>query len=71
MQPPEQHVPAWGWILPIFLSWIGGLICWFMFKDKNRKTAKNMLILGIVITFLPIIIFAVAGAACCGSMYFL
>lgn len=48
-------------MLPFFLGWIGGLIGYFVLKDRNSGTAKNILIFGIIWTFIPIIIVAIAG----------
>ena len=50
---------AW-WLMPIFLTWVGGLIAWLVTKDRDPKRAKSMLIWGIVLSFLyPIIWFLV------------
>ena len=43
---------AW-WLLPIFLSLLGGLIAWLGVKDRDPRMAKNCLILGIVFTVAP------------------
>ena len=52
---------AW-WLLPIFLSWLGGIIAWLGVKDRDPHMAKNCLILGIVITVAPIaIVLVIAG----------
>ena len=52
---------AW-WLLPIFLSWLGGIIAWLGVKDRDPRMAKNCLILGIVITVAPIaIVLVIAG----------
>lgn len=56
-----EPVSGWWWLVPFFLAWIGGLIAYFALKNRNEKTAKNMLIFGIVWTFIPIILVAVAG----------
>jgi len=63
-QPPPQHPQqnyvqgkpsaAW-WLLPIFFSFIGGIISWVCIKDRDPRMAKNTLILGILITVVPII----------------
>jgi len=46
---------AW-WLMPIFLTWVGGLVAWLVNKDKDSKRAKSMLIWGIVLSFVyPII----------------
>ena len=46
---------AW-WLLPIFFSFIGGIIAWACVKDRDPGMAKNCLILGIVLTVVPIAI---------------
>ena len=37
------------WLLPIFLNLIGGIIGYFMLKDKDPRMAKNILLLGAVL----------------------
>ena len=44
---------AW-WLLPIFLTWVGGLIAWAVTKDRDPRKAKSMLSWGIGLTFLYI-----------------
>ena len=44
---------AW-WMLPIFLGWGGGLIAWACVKDRDPRMAKNCLILGIILSVVPI-----------------
>lgn len=51
----EKISAAW-WLLPFFLAWIGGLIAYFVLKDRNGKTATNMLIFGIVWTFVGFVL---------------
>ena len=46
---------AW-WLLPIFFSIIGGIIAWACIRDRDPRMAKNNLILGIILTVLPIIV---------------
>ena len=46
---------AW-WLLPIFLAWTGGLIAWLCVKDRDPRMAKNCLILGIILSVIPIAI---------------
>ena len=46
---------AW-WLLPIFFSFIGGIIASVCVKDTDPRMAKNCLILGIVITVVPFLI---------------
>lgn len=42
---------AW-WLLPIFLTWVGGLIGWLAVRERDRKKARRLLLLGIVTTVL-------------------
>ena len=42
---------AW-WLLPIFLTWVGGLIAWALTKDRDRRRARSMLFWGIGLFFL-------------------
>jgi len=42
---------AW-WLLPIFLTWVGGLIVWLVNKDRDPAGARYMLIWGIIFTFI-------------------
>ncbi|MGD8431641.1 MAG: hypothetical protein PVG23_03600 [Nitrosopumilaceae archaeon] len=51
MSDQEQKVSNWWYLLPIFLSIIGGLIAYFILKDKNSKIAKRCLIIGAIMIF--------------------
>ena len=68
--PPHQHSPqhsiqggrpsaAW-WLLPIFFGWAGGLISWVCIRERDPRMAKNNLILGIVLSVIPLIIILIA-----------
>jgi hypothetical protein len=59
MQFPAEKVSFLFWLLPVFFTWVGGIIAFFLVRKKNPKTAKAMLITGIAIT----VIFALAGVA--------
>jgi hypothetical protein len=66
--PVITSVSGWWWLLPIFFTWLGGLIAWAVTKARDPKKAKSMLIWGIVLTFIygiimtvVIIILAVLG----------
>ena len=49
--------PSATWyLLPIFFSIIGGIIAWACIRDRDPRMAKNNLILGIILTVLPIIV---------------
>ena len=67
---PPQHSPqyssqgvrpsaAW-WLLPIFFGWAGGLISWVCIRERDPRMAKNNLILGILLSVIPIIIILIA-----------
>ena len=61
----KRRSGAW-YLLPIFLSIIGGVIAYFVIKEDDPKKAKNCLYLGIALTIIPIaitIILAVVGVA--------
>ena len=53
---PYVGVSAAWWLLPIFFSFIGGIIAWVCVKDTDPRMAKNCLILGIAITVVPFLI---------------
>lgn len=48
MEQEKEISGAW-WILPIFLTLVGGLICYFVLRNRNEKKARNMLYLGIAL----------------------
>ena len=50
---PYVGVSAAWWLLPIFFSFIGGIIAWVCVKDTDPRMAKNCLILGIILTVVP------------------
>ena len=50
---PYVGVSAAWWLLPIFFSFIGGIIAWACVKDRDPRMARNCLILGIVFTVAP------------------
>ncbi len=60
----EEKQPTSGawWLLPIVLAWIGGLIGFVVIREKDKKKANGLLVLGIVMTFAwPVIWFALAA----------
>ena len=57
--PAMTSVSGWWWLLPIFLTWLGGIIAWAATKNRDPKKAKSMLIWGIVLTVIYGIIWAV------------
>jgi len=46
----------WYYLLPIFMSIIGGVIMYFVLKDKDKKMARNGLILGVALVAVTYII---------------
>lgn len=58
--PAAERVSGAWWLLPIFLTWVGGLIAWAVTKARDPKKAKSMLGWGIGLTFLyPAIYFLI------------
>ncbi|RNJ76012.1 MAG: hypothetical protein EB828_03735 [Nitrosopumilus sp. D6] len=58
----EEKISRIWWILPIFLTLVGGLICYFALRDRNEKKARNMLYLGIAL-LVPHLIMLYLGSA--------
>ena len=58
---------AW-YLLPIFLTIIGGVIAYFVIKEDDPKKAKNCLYLGIILTAIGIGFTAVSGAILVSDM---
>jgi len=61
MSTPQNYgqggKPSAAWyLLPIFFSIIGGIISWACIRDRDPRMAKNNLILGILLTVIPIIV---------------
>lgn len=53
--PEKRRSNAW-FLLPIFFSWIGGLVAYFILRQDDPAKAKNCLYLGIVLTVVGIIL---------------
>jgi uncharacterized membrane protein YvbJ len=51
-QNNAKSISAAWWLLPIFLTWVGGLIAFLVVKDTNKSTALKLLWTGIIITIL-------------------
>lgn len=64
---PARTVNGAWWLLPILLGWIGGLIAWLVNKDVDPKTARAMLITGIVISVLGVLLLATLTAGAFGT----
>ncbi len=59
---PEKPRSNWWFLLPIFFSWIGGVIAYFAIRRDDPKKAKNCLYLGIVLTIIGFAINLIFGA---------
>src|SRR5205807_4624629 len=57
-KPVQQDSAAW-YLVPLFFGIIGGIIAWAVNKDKDPKRARNLLIFGLLWTFVPIIIIGI------------
>ena len=53
--PEKQRSNAW-FLLPIFFSWIGGLIAYFILRHDDPRKARNCLYLGIALTVVGLIL---------------
>ena len=54
----EEKISGAWWLMPVFLTWVGGLIAWVVNKDKAPRRSRSMLVWGIILTFLyPILWF--------------
>ena len=60
---PSERISAWWWLLPVFMTWLGGIIAYLVLHDRNRKTATNMLVFGLVWAFVVAIVYVVAVLA--------
>lgn len=53
-EPPPRRRTNWWFLLPIFLSIIGGVIAYFALRADDPAKAKNCLYLGIALTVVSI-----------------
>jgi len=51
-EPATGGVPDRWWSLPIVLGFLGGIISWVKQKHVNWRTSRNMLTLGILLSFI-------------------
>jgi hypothetical protein len=59
-QPSTKKTSAAWWLLPLFFTWVGGVIAWLVLRDSDKAKAKRLLIFGIVMVIIWIIIYAIA-----------
>jgi len=57
------------WLLPVFFSWIGGIIAFLVVRKTNAKQARAMLLVGIGLTVVYILL-ALAFIAVGGALLF-
>lgn len=50
-----QNRSKWWYLLPIFLSIIGGMIAYFMLRNDDPKLAMNCFIVGIILSGIGIV----------------
>jgi uncharacterized membrane protein len=61
VQPPKEQETSWVWyLLPILFGIIGGIIGYFLLRDKDQKTAKRIfwlpfIILGAILIFIGLL----------------
>jgi len=60
-QQPSGHVSGAWWLLPIFLTWVGGLVAFLVLKDTNKSTALKMLWTGIILTIIWAVIYIIGA----------
>ena len=48
------------YVLPIFGGIVGGIISWFAIKYDDPRKARNCLLLGIVLTVIPIVLMIIS-----------
>ena len=61
----RQVSNAW-WLLPILMGWLGGLIAWLVNRDVDPDKARAMLVVGIVVSVVLFVFYALAFNASTG-----
>ena len=51
-----QNVSFLFWLLPVLLTWAGGLIAFFVVRGRDAKQAKAMLVTGLVLTVVYVLL---------------
>ena len=46
-----ESISAWWWLVPFFFAFLGGLYTYLVLRDRNGKTATDMLVFSIIWTF--------------------
>jgi len=58
-QPGEIGPTSLLYLVPIFMGILGGILMYIAVKDENHKMANNGMIVGVIITIISIIVYAV------------
>ena len=59
-QKGQDIRPSKKWyIAPILFGILGGIVGYFIIKDKDAKLAKNLLVVGLIFTFINIALMAI------------
>jgi len=62
-----SKVSNWWILVPILIGWLGGVIAYFATRSRDEIKARNLFLLGLAITFIPvIIILAIEGSVDAG-----
>ena len=67
-EPTEKRRSSAWYLLPIFLTIIGGVIAYFVIKEDDPKKAKNCLYLGIILTAVGVGFTVVSGVMLASQM---
>jgi predicted amidophosphoribosyltransferase len=57
----KQHPTYWWYAFPIIFAIFGGVTAWALLRETHYKMATNCLLVGIGVTFVPVIIFLAIG----------
>lgn len=52
----NEHVSSLWYLAPILFAVLGGIVAWYVNKDKDPGKARNFLILGVILTLIQIVI---------------
>jgi len=63
VRPSIEEVSSAWYLVPFFFGIIGGLIAWYVNKDRNPKKARNFLIFGLLWGIIEVVIFWLFWAA--------
>jgi DNA-directed RNA polymerase subunit RPC12/RpoP len=64
----KKTSPAW-WLLPIFLTWIGGLVAWAIVRETDKSKAMKLLLTGLGLTAFWILVSIAITLASVGTLH--